>query len=61
MKYWIRVILEYGWGCGTCGRPINMGQPAFILMDTEQIPGRVEWLNCVECMKVKFPDLASEF
>ncbi len=61
MKYWILVILEEGLGCGTCGRVINMGVPAFILVDTGQTPGRVEWLNCLECMKAKFPDIASKF
>ena len=61
MKYWIIVILEESSQCGTCGHGIDLGKPAFILVDTGQIPGRVEWVNCLECMKVKFPDIASAF
>ncbi len=65
MKYWIMVILEESCICGTCGCGIELGKLAFVLVDivrrTTGIPslGDSNWLNCLDCMKEKFPEAVS--
>jgi len=56
MKYWSIVILEEGCRCSNCGSSISKGDPAFILVDTGKVAGSVVGVNCLDCMKAKFPD-----
>ncbi|MBA7593753.1 hypothetical protein ES703_00686 [subsurface metagenome] len=61
MKYWILAFMEDSCNCGTCGRVIKSGKPAFILVDTSKPTGGAEWVNCLDCIMEKFPDIHSEF
>lgn len=59
MRFWILAVLEEGWSCQSCGHALGMGELAFILIDTSEIPVRYEWVNCPDCHKTKFPNWLS--
>ena len=57
MKFWIRIVTEDTWTCGTCGKILNMGDDAFILVDTSLSIAKYEWSNCLDCLRLKFPNV----
>jgi len=59
MRFWILAVLEEGCNCQSCGRRLNIGELAYILIDTNEIPVRYEWMDCSDCHKVKFPNWLS--
>lgn len=64
MKFWVLVIPESSCSCHQCGRAINYGEPAFLLINSpnlnmgEDLVAISEAVNCPGCIKARFPDAA---